>query len=114
VTAAPSLQQLFEALARREYEPLLEKAVGTARFDIVDDERVVRWFVAIDRGHIRVSRKNTRADTVVRGDRRSFELAAAGKLNAMAAVLRGELVIEGDPRFLVRLQRLFPRPSRRR
>ena len=113
MTAGPSIQELFEALARREYEPLLDKAVGSARFDIVDGKRVERWFVAIDKGHIRVSRKNTRADTIVRGDRRSFERAAAGQLNAMAAVLRGELVIEGDARFLVRLQRLFPRPSRR-
>jgi len=29
----------------------------------------------------------------------------------MAAVLRGEVAVEGDPRLLVRLQRLFPRPQ---
>jgi hypothetical protein len=29
----------------------------------------------------------------------------------MAATLRGEIVISGDPRFLVQLQRLIPRPS---
>jgi N-terminal domain of (some) glycogen debranching enzymes len=31
----------------------------------------------------------------------------------MAAVLGGEVAIKGDPRLLVRLQRLFPRPPRR-
>ena len=32
----------------------------------------------------------------------------------MAAVLRGEIAVSGDPRMLVRLQRLFPRQGDRR
>ena len=32
----------------------------------------------------------------------------------MAAALRNELTIEGDPGFLVRFQRLFPAPTGRR
>jgi putative sterol carrier protein len=109
VTPRRSIAQLFDALAEREYEPLLEKTVGSARFEVVDGKQMERWHVTIDKGHIRVTRRNARADTIVRGDRKAFERAAAGKLNAMAAVLRGELVLEGDPRLLVRLQRLFPR-----
>jgi putative sterol carrier protein len=35
---------------------------------------------------------------------------AAGKVNAFAAVLRGAIKIEGDPRLLVLFQRLFPGP----
>jgi putative sterol carrier protein len=108
VTPHRSIAQLFDALAQREYAPLLEKTVGSARFEIVDGKQIERWHVAIDKGHVRVTRRNARADTIVRGDRKTFERAAAGKLNAMAAVLRGELVLEGDPRLLVRLQRLFP------
>ena len=46
----------------------------------------------------------------VRAERRVFEGLAAGRLNAVTALLRGELVAEGDPRLLVRLQRLFPGP----
>jgi putative sterol carrier protein len=113
VTGSPLIAKLFDELAQREYEPLLEKTVGSARFEVVDGKRTQRWHVTIDKGHVRVTRRNARADTVVRGHRKSFERAAAGKLNAMAAVLRGELTIEGDPRLLVRLQRLFPRATHR-
>jgi len=67
--------------------------------------------VTIDKGAISVSRRNARAETIVRGDRKTLDKAAAGRLNVMAAVLRGEIVISGDPRFLVQLQRLIPRPS---
>ena len=101
----------FDELARREYDPLLANAAGTARFEVVDGDHTERWFVTIDKGKITVSRKNTKAGTTVRADRKTFEKAAAGRLNVMAAVLRGEIVISGDPRFLVRLQRLIPRPS---
>lgn len=104
----------FERLARREYEPMLRNAVGTARFEVVDKDGTERWLVTIDKGAIAVSRKNTKVGTIVRADRKTFDKAGAGTLNVMAAVLRGEIVISGDPRFLVQLQRLIPRPSGRR
>jgi len=101
----------FERLAQREYDPMLRNAVGTARFEIADKDSTERWLVTIDKGALSVSRKNAKAETIVRGDRKTFDKAAAGRLNVMAAVLRGEIVISGDPRFLVQLQRLIPRPS---
>jgi putative sterol carrier protein len=113
-TATRSADEFFDQLAQREYEPLLEKASGAARFEVVDGKRTHRWLVQFDKGHVRVSRRNTRADTVVRSPKASFERAAAGHLNLMAAVLRGEIVVSGDPRMLVRLQRLFPRSGDRR
>jgi hypothetical protein len=39
-----------------------------------------------------------------------LEGVARGELNAMAAVLRGELVIEGDLQILMIVQRVFPGP----
>jgi hypothetical protein len=39
-----------------------------------------------------------------------FEAIAAGKVNATAAVLRGELAIEGDWELMVLFQRLLPGP----
>ena len=101
----------FERLAQREYDPMLRNAVGTARFEIADKGSTERWLVTIDKGAITVARRNAKPETIVRGDRKTFDKAAAGKLNVMAAVLRGEIVISGDPRFLVQLQRLIPRPS---
>ena len=109
--ARRSADEFFDELAQREYQPLLEKASGAARFEVVDGKQTQRWLVQIDKGHIRVSRRNTRADTTARASKASFERAAAGQLNLMAAVLRGEIAVSGDPRMLVGLQRLFPRPG---
>ena len=39
---------------------------------------------------------------------------ASGKVNAMAAVLRGDLAVEGNAELLVLFQRLLPGPPRRR
>ena len=102
--------EFFDELGHRGREPLLTKAKGTARFDIVDGTRTRRWLVSVDRGDIRVSRRNAAADCVVRADKRVFDRAAAGELNFMAAALRGEVVVRGDPRLLVLLQRLFRGP----
>ena len=109
-----SIAEFFAELGRRGHEPLLEKARGSARFDIADGRRTERWLVTIDKGDLRVSRRNARADCILRVDRSTFERAAAGKLNIMAAVLRGEVIVGGDPRLLVLLRRLFLKPSRRR
>jgi len=103
--------EFFDELASRRHEPLLRKVTGSARFDVVAGERTERWWVTIDKGEIRVSRGNGAADSVLRASKASFDRVAAGELNLMAAVLRGEVAIEGDPRLLVRLQRLFPRPG---
>jgi putative sterol carrier protein len=109
-----STAEFFAELGRRGHEPLLEKARGSARFDVTDGRRTERWLVTIDKGDLRVSRRNASADCILRLDRSSFERAVAGKLNVMAAVLRGEVIVGGDPRLLVLLRRLFPQPSRQR
>jgi hypothetical protein len=109
-----SIAEYFAELGRRGHEPLLRKAKGSARFDVTDGKRTERWLLTIDRGDLRVSRGNAAADCVLRADRSSFEQAIAGDLNLMAAVLRAEVVVGGDLRLLVLLQRLMPRRSRRR
>jgi putative sterol carrier protein len=70
--------------------------------------------VIIDKGDLRVSRRNAAADCILRADRSSFERTVAGELNLMAAVLRGEVTVGGDARLLVLLRRLFPKPLPRR
>ena len=102
----------FEMLGARGEEPLLRKASGSARFEIVDGKRTLRWLVSVDRGKIAVSRKNASADCVLRAQKDVFDRVAAGRMNAVAAVLRGDLWADGDWRLLVLLQRLFP-PSPR-
>jgi putative sterol carrier protein len=95
---ADATTDLFESLRTRGHEPLLEQAQGTMRFEL-GDGRVERWTVAIDRGDVTVSRARRKADCTVRADTQLFEDIASGKVNAMAAVLRGALSVEGDPDF---------------
>jgi putative sterol carrier protein len=111
---ADSTAEFFDELASRGREPLLRKVTGSARFDLVAGDRTDRWLLSIDQGDIRVSRGNDAADSVLSVSKESFDRLVVGELNLMAAVLRGEVAVEGDPRLIVRLQRLFPRALGRR
>jgi putative sterol carrier protein len=104
----------FDQLAERGHEPLLAKAAGTLRVELVNGGETERWSVAFDKGDITVSHKNTAADCTVRTDKASFDKIATGKMNAMAAVLRGGLTVEGDAELLVLFQRAFPGPPGQR
>jgi putative sterol carrier protein len=113
-TADPTAA-FFADLATRSHDPLLRKASGATRFDVVDGRSVRRWFLVVDKGDISVGTKARGATTcVIRAEKDVFDKLASGRLNAVAAVLRGDLAVDGDWRLLVRLQRLFPSPPRRR
>jgi putative sterol carrier protein len=105
---ADATTEFFQALEARGHEPALEKASGSVRFDLTDNGRKTRWLVEIDHGDISVSHRNAKADCVIRGKKSLFEDIANGKANAVAAVLRDELQIEGSPELIVLFQRLFP------
>jgi putative sterol carrier protein len=109
-----STAEFFQGLGRRGHEPLLEKATGVVRFDLVDGKRTDRWLLTLERGDVSVSRRNARADCVIRADRTLFDAMARGEVNGMAAYLRGELTLEGDQELLVLIQRVLPGPATRR
>jgi putative sterol carrier protein len=113
VTADPAAE-FFAALASRGHDPRLRKASGSIRFDIVNGKRRERWLVTLDKGEVGVSRRNTRADAVLTADRTLFNRLASGQTNVVAAVLRGDLTIEGDVNLLVLFRRLLPAPPRSR
>jgi hypothetical protein len=104
----------FGRLAEVGHQPLLRKATGCTRFEVVDGRRVRRWRVRLDRGDIAVEPGGGEADCVIRAERRVFERLATGRMNAVAAVLRGEVTVAGDWRLLVGMQRLFAGPPRQR
>jgi putative sterol carrier protein len=101
----------FRELGGRGHEPLLGNATGVVRFDLVDGKRTDRWVVTLDRGNVSVSHKNVAADCIVRADKTLFDAMAVGDVNALAAYLRGELTLEGDPELLVLIQRVLPGPA---
>jgi putative sterol carrier protein len=105
--------QFFQELAARGHEPALEKVTGTLRFDLTGGERTTRWLITISKGDVDVSRRNAKADCVVRSDRMVFDRVASGEMNALVAFLRGALELEGDRWLLLPFQRLFPGPPRK-
>jgi putative sterol carrier protein len=101
-------ERFFEELAGRGHEPLLRKARGVTRIDVVDGKRTRRWLVDVEEGNISVTRGGGEPDCVIRAPKAVFDRIVSGRMNAVAAVLRGDVTVDGDWRMLVRMQRLFP------
>ena len=105
---------LFERLGGVGHLPVLQQASGTMLLELVGGKPTERWRIEVDKGNVGVTRGNGPADCVLRADRKLFARMATGKENAFAAVLRGAVTIEGDPRLLVFFQRLLPGPRSKR
>ena len=84
------------------------------RFEIVDGRTTRRWVVSVERGEHDRPLGGGDASCVIATDKAVFDKVASGRMNAVAAVLRGDLQVEGDWRLLVRMQRLFPGRRRKR
>ena len=110
-TTADPVSEFFRRLAERGREPLLQNVTGTLRFDLVDGERVEHWYLTIKNGHVAVSDKDAEADALIRTAKVLFEGITTGRVNAMAAALRGALVPQGNLALVVTFQRLFPGPA---
>ena len=106
----PSTAAFFDELGRRGHEPLLERVRATVRFDIGDGASVAHRVLHVDRGDLRVTSEDgeVTADCVVILGEELFDEIVGGRTGAMAAFLRGALIVEGDPEVLVLVQRLFP------
>jgi predicted lipid carrier protein YhbT len=104
--------EFFETLEQRVDDPLLQRVSGTLRFEVVDGKKTARWFVTVKKGEAKVSRQGSAADCTVKADRRLVNGIFSGKVNTLAATLRGEVEIEGDTELMVLFQRLLPGPER--
>ncbi|MFI6823416.1 SCP2 sterol-binding domain-containing protein [Micromonospora sp. NPDC050187] len=100
----------FEAIGRGGHVDMLEEATGSIRFDLTHEQGVDRWFVAIERGDIRVSRDGGKADCVFHGSRATFDRILAGQSQMYPAWLRNEITTEGDVRLARLFVRLMPAP----
>ena len=105
--------EFFEELGKRGHDPLLETTTGTVRVELAKNGKMERWFLTIDKGDVDVSHRKGASDCTVSAPADLFDRIASGEENAFAAALRGEVVVGGDTKLLVRLQRLFPSPPRK-
>jgi hypothetical protein len=103
-----SIVEFLDDLGRHGHQPLPARVNATVRFDIAEGERTEHRLLTIDHGEVRLSDGTAPADCTIGGDRAVFDALLDGRTTAMAALLRGELAIEGDPELLVLIQRLFP------
>ena len=73
--------------------------------------RTERWRVTVEKGTSPWPAGTGRPTASCAADRTLFDRMASGEVNAIAAVLRGAIAIEGDPRLLVLFQRSAPRAA---
>ena len=89
--------EFFDGLRERGHEPLLEKATATMRFDLGTGRRTERWLVADRQGrHRRLAQERERPTASSEPTRRSSTASRAARSNAMAAMLRGAIGVEGE------------------
>jgi putative sterol carrier protein len=101
----------FQGLTLRGREPAFADLTATVRFDVARDSGTRSWLLAIDHGEVGVSQTDRDADCVISTNEELFRALTRGEANTMAAVLRGEVAVTGDPELVVAVQRLFPGPS---
>jgi putative sterol carrier protein len=107
---ADATTDFFNRLAERGREPLLGHHSGTLRFDLDNDQGTDHWLVEVRNGEVTVRHDDGSADAVIQTDRSVFDRLVTGQSNALAAMLRGSLSVDGDAALLVRFQRLLPGP----
>ena len=104
--------QFFANLEQNPHQPLLRHANGSLRFELSDGGKGDRWRLEIHHGDVSVGRKAGPSDCLVRAPKRLFDKLVTGRENALAAVLRGAVVVEGNPELLQLFQRILPGPPR--
>ena len=109
-TANDPTDAFFDDLVTRGNEPLLAGATGSLRFDLTDGARADHWHVRVKKGAVSVSKKDGKADAIVVVEKAFFERLVQGRENAMAATLRGVIVVKGDLGLMILFQRIFPGP----
>ena len=105
------IAMLFERVSRGGRVDSLGEVVGTIRFDLHSGDRTESWLLAVQRGHVDVSHGGGEADCVVDLDKDLANQLATGEDNAMAALLRADMMVSGDVKLLVLLERLLPGPA---
>ncbi|MDG4800249.1 SCP2 sterol-binding domain-containing protein [Micromonospora sp. WMMD980] len=103
-----SADAFFDQLSAVGYDARLGTVSGSVRIDIRADGGLRQWRLDIDRGHLRVTRDGGPASAVITTSERTAEAMATGGMNGLAAITRGEILVDGDLGLALRIGRLFP------
>ncbi|MFN8035445.1 MAG: SCP2 sterol-binding domain-containing protein [Acidimicrobiia bacterium] len=96
-------------------QPLLATTTGTLRFELREDGIVETWVVNVAKGDVDATRDpGADVDTTIRVEKALFADIVTGRANAISAVLRGDLGVEGDVELVLIFQRVFPGPHEAR
>jgi len=109
-----AIETFFDRLRAGERAAVLAGVTGRMRIDLRSGRAIDHWLIAVERGEVNVSHRGGPADSVVRMERALFEGMVQGRVNAMAATLRGLVLTEGHTNMFVKFQRLFPGPPPKR
>jgi len=99
-----SVQEFFNVLATRRYEPLLHSVSGTVQWSI---EGEGQWNVVINKGVITVTRDTVIPDSVLSCNTETFLALAKGVQNPITALLQGKLALQGNIGLAQVFQRIF-------
>jgi putative sterol carrier protein len=106
-------EAFLSGLPERGDETSARKMTGTMRIDLRDNGKVDYWHLTFDGGKVSAKKEakgRGSADCHLITDSELFDRMVGGRANAMAAVLRGTILVRGDLNKLVAFQRLFPGP----
>jgi putative sterol carrier protein len=104
------IQAFFEAITGPH--PALPKTIsGSLRFDLENGNRNEHWRVTFANGSVSAARSNAAADCIARTDKETMEAIIQGRINAMAAVLRGSIRVEGQVLLLALFRSLLTAPA---
>ncbi|MEU0157040.1 SCP2 sterol-binding domain-containing protein [Micromonospora fulviviridis] len=100
----------FDELARRGHERRVVDASGSIRLDLVNQGQLDRWFVTVQSGDIHVSKDEREVDSVIHAERTFFDRVVVGEYSLYAALLSGDVRVEGDLYMFRVLIRVLPSP----
>jgi putative sterol carrier protein len=103
-------ERILGEFARRGRQPSLASRSGTVRIELTQGGKTRSWRVTVASGEVTVASGAGKADTVIRADSDVFDRIAEGRVNAIAASLRGLVTVEGDAGLALALERLLPGP----
>lgn len=105
---ADDVEEFFRGLCDLKYHPLLARARGWVRYELVEDGRIDPWLIAVNEGAIAVTHSDGPAECTARVGRALFMRICRGEVKQVVAVLRGAMEPGGDIELLQAIGRALP------